>query len=259
MNDYIEIVSHGNVSELALNRPQAFNAFNLEMMTELASQLVELAADNKVRGVIITGKGKAFCAGGDLEWVSNYSESYGSSFHVLASRFHAAILEIKRMKKPVIAAINGVAAGGGFSLALACDFRIMEKHAVMKQAYTSSGLCMDGGSSFTLPRLVGTAKAMEIAAFDEKIPADKALEWGLVTRVVDTDQSLQSSIEMADKLAKGSMHSFGVAKKFITNSFQCGFETCLELEREALSACGNHEDGQEGLKAFKEKRKPEFI
>jgi len=258
MSELIEIVAHSNIRELALNRPQAYNAFNLEMMTEMANQLIRISSDNEVRGVVITGRGKAFCAGGDLAWVSSFSEQYGSSFHVLAAQFHAAILEIKRMNKPVVAAINGAAAGGGFSIALACDFRIMENQAVMKQAYTSSGLCLDGGGSFNLTRLVGTARALEITAFDEKIPAEKALEWGLVTRVVETGKALETALEMLERLATGSMHSFGMAKKFITNSYQTSFENCLELEREALATCGNHKDGIEGIKAFKEKRKPRF-
>ncbi len=254
----MEISSHGSNRELTLNRPQAFNAFNLEMMTDLAHQLQRLATDSEVKGVVITGRGKAFCAGGDLEWISEFSDQYGRSFHVLAAQFHAAILEIKRMNKPVVAAINGAAAGGGFSMALACDFRVMESHAVMKQAYSSNGLCLDGGGSFTLTRLVGTAKAMEIATFDEKITAEKALELGLVTKVVETGKSLESSIELLDRISHGSMHAFGIAKKFITNSYQYSFETCLELEREALAACGNHRDGVEGINAFKEKRKPKF-
>ncbi len=258
MSDLIEIVHHDVIAEVALNRPKAYNAFNLEMMTELAKQLTHLAVDEKVKGVIITGRGKAFCAGGDLAWVSEYSKPYGSSFHVLAAQFHSAILEIRRMSKPVIAAINGAAAGGGFSMALACDFRVMEESAVLKQAYTSNGLCMDGGGTFTLTRLVGMAKALEIAAFDKAIPADKALEWGLVTKTVESGKSLETSIEMLNKLATGSLHSFGLAKKFITDSYNHTFETCLELERDALAGCGNHRDGIEGINAFKEKRKPQY-
>ncbi|MBU2510066.1 enoyl-CoA hydratase/isomerase family protein [bacterium] len=258
MSDLIEIVYHDTIAEVALNRPKAYNAFNLEMMTELANQLIHLSANGNIKGVVLTGRGKAFCAGGDLAWVSEYSETYGSSFHVLAAQFHATILEIRRMNKPVIAAINGAAAGGGFSMALACDFRVMEESAVLKQAYTSNGLCLDGGGTFTLTRLVGMAKALEIAAFDEAIPAIKALEWGLVTKTVENGKALEISIEMLNRLATGSLHSFGLVKRLITDSYNHTFETCLELEREALGECGNHRDGIEGINAFKEKRKPRF-
>jgi 2-(1,2-epoxy-1,2-dihydrophenyl)acetyl-CoA isomerase len=162
------------------------------------------------------------------------------------------------MKKPVIAAINGIAAGAGFSLALACDFRIIEKSAILRQAYTSNGLCIDGGGTFILPRIVGLARSLEIAAFDNPISAHQALEWGLVTKVVDDGKALEESINMLNILAKGSLHSFGWSKKLLTDSFNNSFESHLELEREGLSDCANHSDGQEGLNAFVEKRKPKF-
>ena len=179
MSELIELVKTDVIAKIALNRPEAYNAFDYELVSQLANQLTTLAGDDNVRGVVITGKGKAFCAGGDLKWALGSPARPGAAFHTLASQFHLAILEIRRMKKPVVAAVNGVAAGGGFSLALACDFRVMEKSAVLRQAYTSNGLCIDGGGTFTLPRLVGYARALEIAAFDEPISADQALSWGL--------------------------------------------------------------------------------
>jgi 2-(1,2-epoxy-1,2-dihydrophenyl)acetyl-CoA isomerase len=258
MSKFLEVKQDGNITQVILNRPEAYNAFNLEVVTELTKHLTQLAADSSVRGIIITGKGKAFCAGGDLKWAIEYSKNTGSSFHMLASQFHLAIMEIRRMKKPVIAAINGAAAGGGFSLALACDFRIMEKSAILKQAYTSNGLCIDGGGTFTLPRIVGFARSLEIAAFDDPIPSAKAMEWGLVTKVVDDGTSLEEAVSMLNRLVKNSTHSFGLSKRLLTDSFNNSFETHLEFEREGLFNCANHADGQEGLKAFVEKRKPIF-
>ena len=152
---------------ITLDRTDAYNALNLEVLRVLSDYLMEIATDRSVKGVIITGRGKAFCAGGDLKWAIDYSDHPDHSFRVLAGQFHVVIEEIRRMPKPVIAALNGVAAGGGFSLALACDFRIMEKSASLMQAYTSRGLCIDGGGTFTLPRLVGLHRALEIAAFDQ--------------------------------------------------------------------------------------------
>jgi 2-(1,2-epoxy-1,2-dihydrophenyl)acetyl-CoA isomerase len=258
VNKLIEIKKHGIATEITLNRLEAYNAFNLEMITELATELIILATDDAVRGIIITGKGKAFCAGGDLKWAVEYSEKKGASFHTLAAQLHLAIVEIRRMQKPVVAAINGIAAGAGFSLALACDFRIMEKSAILRQAYTSNGLSIDGGGSFTLPRIVGLARSLEIAAFDKPISAHRALEWGLVTKVVDDGTALEEAINMMNILTKGSLHSFGWSKKLLTDSFNNSFESHLELEREGLSDCADHRDGQEGLKAFVEKRKPKF-
>lgn len=258
MTETIIINKKDAVAELSLNRPEAFNAFDLEMVSLLAQSLTTLAVDRMVRCLIITGRGKAFCAGGDLKWIMNFLPGPPAAFHELASRFHQAVLEIRRMGKPVIAAVNGIAAGGGFSLALACDFRVMERSAVLRQAYTSNGLSIDGGGSFTLPRLVGMARAMEILAFDEPIPAERALSWGLVTRVVDDGKALEEAHSMAEVLIHKSLASFAWSKKLVTDSFDTPFETQLERERRALSACAAHAEGREGLKAFREKRKPVF-
>jgi 2-(1,2-epoxy-1,2-dihydrophenyl)acetyl-CoA isomerase len=258
MNQYIEIKQNGNITEVVLNRPETYNAFNLEMITELAKHLTQLAKDDSVKSIAITGNGKAFCAGGDLKWAVEFSDKAGSSFHTLASQLHLSIVEIRRMAKPVIAAINGMAAGAGFSLALACDFRVMGKSAILKQAYTSNGLCIDGGGTFTLPRIVGLARSMEIAAFDDPISSTKALEWGLVTKVVDDETILEEAKSMLNRLLEKSLYSFGWSKKLLTDSFNHSLESHLELEREGLSDCANHSDGQEGLKAFIEKRKPMF-
>ncbi len=258
MSVLIEITKDGAIAQVRLNRPEAYNSFNLEMVASLASHLVNLSTDDDSRGILITGMGHAFCAGGDLKWAADYARRPGTAFHTLASHFHSAILEIRRMKKPVVAAINGIAAGGGFSLALACDFRIMEESAVLRQAYTSNGLSIDGGGTFTLPRLVGYARALEIAAFDKPISAKQAYEWGMVTGVVSDGESVPAGIEMLKRLAQNSLHSFGLSKNLLNDGYVHSLETQLELEREGLSAAADHPDGQEGLKAFKEKRKPVF-
>ena len=258
MNELIEVIQHGKVVEVALNRPKAFNAFNLEMISELATVLTRLGVDSSVKGIALTGRGKAFCAGGDLKWAVHFSEKPGSSFYKLASQLHIAVLEIRRMNKPVVTAINGPAAGAGFALALASDFRIMEKSAVLKQAYTSNGLSIDGGGTYTLPRMVGFARALEIAAFDRPISAKQALEWGLATKVVEDGTALKGAIDMLNELAKGSLHSFSWSKKLINESFISSLESHLELETEGLSSCADHPDGKEGLHAFIEKRKPVF-
>ena len=258
MSKYIETRQDDEITEITLNRPKSFNAFNLEMITELAEALIRLATDDAVRGIVIVGKGKAFCAGGDLKWALDFSDRAGRSFHALAAQLHLAVVEMRRMKKPVIAAINGAAAGAGFSLALACDFRVIEQSAVLRQAYTSNGLCIDGGGTYTLPRLVGLSRALEIAAFDEPISSQQALAWGLVNRVVEDGNALEAARDVLKKLTVKSNYSFGWSKRLLTDSFNHSFESHLELEREGLSDCADHADGQEGLKAFVEKRKPIF-
>jgi 2-(1,2-epoxy-1,2-dihydrophenyl)acetyl-CoA isomerase len=258
MADVVTIARDDDIATVLLNRPEAFNAFNMEMAECLAANLITLAADQEVRGIILSGQGKAFCAGGDLKWALAFPDGPAAAFHELAARFHQAILEIRRMPKPVIAAVNGIAAGGGFSLALACDFRVISDAAALRQAYTSNGLCIDGGGSHTLPRLVGLARAMEIMAFDRPISSEQALSWGLVTKVVSDGSVLDEAANMARELAAGSLHSFGWSKRLLTDSFNSSFETHLERERRGLSSCAAHSEGKEGLRAFAEKRKPQF-
>lgn len=258
MTEPILTQRHGNILQVTLNRPEAYNALNLEMMEGLGKAMASAAVDDSVKGVLLTGNGKAFCSGGDLKWISQQSEEAGSVLYRLAPMFHLAISEIRRMGKPVVAAINGVAAGGGFSLALACDFRVMAQSASMRQAYTSSGLSMDGGGSFALPRIVGLARAMEIMAFDHPISSALALEWGLVTKVVSDEEVGREALILLQNLAKTPLRSFAWSKKLMTESFTNTLETQLELERQGISECAAHPDGQEGIRAFVEKRKPVF-
>ena len=249
---------YGQIFEITLNRPEAYNALNLDVMVMLSDSLASAATDDSIKGILITGKGKAFCAGGDLKWISQQSAEASSTLHKLVPQFHIAITEIRRMAKPVVAAINGIAAGGGFSLALACDFRVMAESTVLRQAYTSSGLSIDGGGTFSLPRLVGLARALEIAAFDQPIASAQALAWGLVTKVVPDDKVIEESMSMVEGLAKSALHSFAWSKKLLTDSFNNTLETQLELERQGISDCARHPNGREGIKAFVEKRKPMF-
>jgi 2-(1,2-epoxy-1,2-dihydrophenyl)acetyl-CoA isomerase len=258
MPDTLLMAIEDHVARLTLNRPEAYNAMDADVLYGLARNLTALAADASVRGVVITGAGKAFCSGADLKSVIQDPTKASEILYTLAPVLHQSILEIRRMKKPVVAAINGVAAGAGMSLALACDFRVMAKSAVFRQAYTSWGLCIDGGGTFMLPRLVGLARAMEIAVFDPPITSDMALQWGLVTKVVDDGQAFEAALAMAIELADRSMHSYGWVKQLLTDSFTTPFEVQLERERIGVTTCGGHPDGLEGMMSFAFKRKPAF-
>jgi len=258
MSGTIKTEIDSGIAAVTLARPEAFNSFDLEMIGSLAENLVWMALNPDVMGIVITGEGKAFCAGGDLRWLSAYPGEPDAAFHELAARYHQAILEIKRMPKPVVAAVNGLAAGGGFSLALACDFRVMEKSAVLKQGYTSNGLSIDGGGTYSLPRLVGSARALEIAAFDRAISAEQALSWGLVTEVVSDGKSRDRSLGLLEDLKKMPLSSFAASKKLIAESFDTPLEVTLEKERDALSRCAVHSNGREGVAAFLEKRDPVY-
>jgi 2-(1,2-epoxy-1,2-dihydrophenyl)acetyl-CoA isomerase len=259
MESRIRLTEENGLACITLNRPEAYNALDGALLKGLAERMIALGLDEAVRGVVITGEGKAFCSGGDLKAIKSFPQGMAQGVYELATFFHQAVQEIHRMNKPVIAAVNGVAAGGGFSLALACDFRVMARSAILRQAYTSSGLSLDGGASFILPRLVGLARAMEIVAFDRPISSDQALAWGLVTDVVDDSQVVGAAKETALRLAKGSLHAFGVCKALLIDSFHTSLETQLDRERLGISHCLAHRDGREGVNAFMEKRSPVFI
>lgn len=258
MQESVELEKNANIAQIRLNRPQTYNAFDSNMVQSLVENLASLARDPEIVGVTVTGAGKAFCAGGDLGWASGYGRNPAAAFHELAARYHQAILEIRRMPKPVVAGIHGFAAGGGFSLALACDFRVMESSAKLKQAYTSSGLSIDGGGTFSLVRLVGLARAMEIAAFDPVIDAQQAKQWGLITEIVEEGNASQRAFELIREMQARPLSSFAASKKLLTEAFDTPLEAQLEKERELLAWCAEQPDGLEGMAAFLEKREPVF-
>jgi len=248
-----------HIAIVKLNRPSSYNAINMELAMELANIMTELSHDPNVYGVITTGEGDAFCAGGDLKWISKQGNNYYSTFYKIVSQFHKAILEIQYMEKPVFAAINGLAAGGGFSLALACDFRIMESHAQLILGYTSRGLSIDGGGTYTLPRIVGIAKALEIIAFDSPISAQDALRLGLITEVVEKRGSVKRSLELIHQINKKvPPTSYGICKRLIYESFDNPLEVQLEKERKAIAWVADQPYGREGIASFLEKREPVY-
>jgi 2-(1,2-epoxy-1,2-dihydrophenyl)acetyl-CoA isomerase len=258
MAENLEVTIEDRIARILFNRPESFNSMDSGVLFELARRLQSLAVNDSVQAVVITGAGKAFSSGADLKSVGKDSRSPSEILYSMASVLHQSTIELRRIRKPVIAAINGVAAGAGFSLALACDFRIMAKSAVLRQAYTSWGLCIDGGGTFMLPRLVGLARALEIAAFDPPITSEMALQWGLVNRVVEDDQVVDAALAMARELMGRSLHSFGQAKELLTDSLSTPLEVQLENERMAIHACAIHPDGIEGVTAFATKRKPVY-
>ncbi len=246
------------VGIITMSRPETLNAFGLEMVQELFQQLMSARADEQIGALIITGDGPAFCAGGDLKMMSK-ADNLGDLIRQLAMWFHTCIHEIRSIQVPVIAAINGPAAGGGFSLALACDLRVMADHTFMQQAYTSSGLAPDGGSSFTLPRLVGLSRASEIMLLDEKLTASQCAEMGLANFVVNRDQVLEKARTIARKLVARSRLSNAHSKHLLNRSLDGTLAAQLELERRAIAECSESPEGGEGIAAFLGRRKPDFI
>lgn len=258
MSDRVLTTISDGIAEILINRPEHYNAFDPQTIRAFAETMTAVVKNPHAEAIVIGGAGKAFCAGGDLKAILASEQGAEAALYAMAPIFHLAVVEMRRTPKPVVAAINGVAAGGGFSLALAADFRVMGKSAVLKCAYLSAGLCPDGGGSFMLPRIVGIAKALEIAVFDEPIGSAEALALGLVTKVVDDGLVLQEGRALAVDLMNRSRHAFGWAKRLICDSFSNSLEHHLEIERQGIAACGAHPEGLEGLTAFVQKRAPRF-
>jgi 2-(1,2-epoxy-1,2-dihydrophenyl)acetyl-CoA isomerase len=246
------------IGYLYFNRPEVYNPLDLPTARELYSNLRKLSVDKSVKVVILSGKGKAFCAGGDIKAVLKHPEGPAAAFHEMAINVQACIMEMRNMGKPVIAAINGVAAGGGFSISLAADFRVVDPKAVMKLGFTSNALSIDGAGTFNLPRLVGQAKALEIATFDEPIDAEEALSLGLVNKISEEGEVINAARVFANKIMEKSLHTYSWSKRLINSSFESTVETQMEKEHQALVSCVSHPDGIEGITAFVDKRKPNY-
>ena len=258
----LQIEIDDELATLTLNRPDAFNAMSPELIDELMTAFAWLADRAQIRALIITGSGPAFCAGGDITWFKKGMEE--SPEHIAADvrrgaeALHNAIVDLRRIEVPVIGAINGPAAGAGFSLALACDIRIAADSAFSAPAYGRVGLSPDGGMTYFLPRVVGPAKAIELLLDDPNLPAAKALEMGLVTDVVPGDELMEVAKERAAKLSKLAPHYVKMAKRLVGVSIENGIADHLQLERHGIADGMATEDAQAGVKAFFSGEKPVF-
>lgn len=243
------------VATITLNRPQALNAFTSQMNSEFMSALRDAEKDGEIRSIVITGAGRAFCAGQDLKARSR--EQRGSLGQSLREKYNPIILRLRGMEKIVLAAVNGIAAGAGCNLALACDLRIASEEARFIQAFVKVGLAPDCGGSFFLPRLVGLGKAMELFLLGEPLDAREALRIGLVTKVVSANQLPETARDMAEKLARGP-RSIGLIKRAVNRTLKVELENQLEYEASLQEIAGRTTDFDEGVQAFLEKRAPVF-
>ena len=255
----LQVSKQNNILTLVLNRPEVLNAIDMELVQALRTRLQKAAIDTTVRVVVITGNGRAFCAGGDLKFaLAANPEQPGDSFMALTTILHECIELIRGMQKPVIAAINGPAAGAGLFLALACDIRIMAQAAYLKVSNTSYGLSLPAGGTYTLPRLLGMSKALEIVILDRPVSAKKAYSLGLVTRVVESGSLFSQAQSLATELSQKAVHALGQIKQLMNESLTHNLNEQLLAEQEAIVKSANHREGREGLAAFLEKRTPEF-
>ena len=243
------------VATVTLNRPQALNAFIIQMNSELLSALREAERDEDVRCIILTGSGRAFCAGQDLKARSREQRvSLGQS---LRERYNPIILRMRRMEKVILAAVNGVAAGAGCNLSLACDLRIASEEARFIEAFVRVGLGPDCGGSFFLPRLVGFNKTMELFLLGEPVDAQEALRIGLVSRVVPVGELANAARELTGGIARGP-RSVGLIKRAVNRALLPQLESQLEYEAYLQEIAGRSVDFGEGVQAFLEKRTPVF-
>jgi 2-(1,2-epoxy-1,2-dihydrophenyl)acetyl-CoA isomerase len=247
----------GAVAHLTLNRPRAFNAMSPALMVEFRAAAAEIAADASVRAVVVTGAGKAFSAGGDLRSFAD-SDDVSGLLRTMTRDLHAGLVSLASMNAPVIAAVNGVAAGAGMSLAAACDLVVAAESATFTMAYTAAGLTPDGSSTWFLPRLIGLRRTQELMLTNRRLSAAEALDWQLVNQVVPDDQLGAEVEKLATRLACGATGAFGVVKKLLSASSNRELEAQLAAEAEGIASQAATPDGQEGIAAFLEKRKPEF-
>ncbi len=246
------------VGLICLNRPDDGNALIPEMARELLDAANRCDEDPEVRAVVLTGQGKMFCAGGDLKSFASQGENVSFYIKEITQAFHAAISRFNWMDAPVVGAVNGTAAGGGFSLALTTDIAIAAESAKFTMAYTKAGLTPDGSASYFLARMVGMRRAKEMALLNPVLSARQAMAWGLVNQVVPDDQVLTTALEIAHRFAKGPTRSFGEAKRLILSGATESLESQMEKEARAIAEMAGSPDGREGIAAFMAKRPPAF-
>jgi 2-(1,2-epoxy-1,2-dihydrophenyl)acetyl-CoA isomerase len=248
------------VAVITLNRPDVLNAVNQKMGRELQDALRAADRDSEVRCIVLTGKGRAFSAGEDIQDLrGDYERGVNPKLgQRLVEKYNPIIRRIRHMEKPVVAAVNGVAAGGGAGIAYSCDLRIASDNAKFIQAFIRIGLAPDSGTSFFLPRLVGFAKALQLSLTGEDLSSQDAERFGLVTKVVPPDQLMPTAMEIATKLAAGPTKAIGLTKRALNKSVSSDLETILEYESYIQEVAGATSDHIEAVKAFFEKRKPVF-
>lgn len=244
------------IATLTLNRPDVYNALNDEITFEMQDAFKACAKDAAVRVVVLTGAGKAFCSGQDLKASGGQKRSFLDSLH---RRYNPIIRAMRSLPKPILCRLNGVAAGAGCSLALACDMIIASEEATLIEVFINIGLVPDSGSSYFLPRLVGMSKAFELCAMGSKVKAAEAMKLGLVTKVVPADQLDAALKEYTDYFAKAPTRAIGIIKKMLNKAATADLDEMLDYEAYCQETAGSTYDHQEGVKAFLEKRKPEFL
>jgi 2-(1,2-epoxy-1,2-dihydrophenyl)acetyl-CoA isomerase len=254
----IEQEQADGVLTLTLNRPDVLNAFNAEMASALQQQLAAAASNAEVRAVLLTGAGRGFCAGQDLASVPNAEPGAYDIGSIVRAQYNPLIRAIRDLEKPVVCAVNGVAAGAGANLALACDIVLAAREANFIQAFARIGLIPDSSGTYFLPRLAGLARATGMMFLGDKIPADQAREWGLIWQVVDGAELMPKARDLARQLAQWPTRAFGLTKRALNASLSNDLNAQLDLEESLQREAGRTHDFAEGVRAFLAKRPPAF-
>ena len=259
MYEHIEVTESDCILTITLNRPDRLNAFIGHMRRDLAEALEHAGSDRNVRVVIITGAGRAFCAGGDVAFMAELMKRReAEEFSRILGAGRRVILAIRQMTKPVIASINGPASGAGFNLALACDLRIASNNATFSQSFAKVGLHPDWGGSYFLPRLVTPNKACEMFFLGDSIDAEEAARLGIVNQVVAPEELETATMQLAERLRAAPPIALAAAKHAVYMSQAAELEEMLRYETEVQLRCFDSDDGHEGVQAFLEKREPKF-
>ena len=257
--EHVLLDKKNHIAWITLNRPEKLNAFGGRMRQEIAEVVEDVCTDADVRVIVITGAGKAFCVGGDVnEFMSGKTQALTETLPSERPAMSKIVLGLNQVEKPVIAAVNGVAAGGGVNLALCCDIRIASDKARFGQVFTRRGLHPDWGGIYFLPRLVGYAKACELIFSGEVIDAKEALELGMINKMVPHVQLMEATTKMAERFAKNAPIPIAFAKRGLQNFQNWDLAQALDYESYVLSVTFNSEDAKEGFTAFLEKREPNF-
>jgi 2-(1,2-epoxy-1,2-dihydrophenyl)acetyl-CoA isomerase len=254
----VHVETRGAVALVTLNRPDSANTVNLETAMDLLAAAMTCGRNPAVRAVVLTGAGRQFCVGGDLRAMGAKGAGVDGYLRELTGYRHSAISHFVRMDAPVIAAVNGTAAGAGVGLVAMADLVICGKSSKFSLAYTGVGLTPDGGTSFLLPRAIGAKRTMELMLLNRALTSAEALNWGLVNQVVEDAQLLDEAFKLAERLAGGPAHAFGKTKRLIAASLGA-FESHMVLESETIATQAVTPEGAEGIAAFLEKRAPDFL
>jgi len=255
----VNLYRRGPGAKIELNRPERMNAWNAQFSVDLNAALREVTENPEVRAVLITGAGRAFSSGADLkEAADRAGDGQVDVYRTLTERYHPLITGVRRMPKPVVAAVNGPAAGIGLSLALACDLVVAAESAYFLLAFVNIGLVPDGGSSLLVPSRVGFTRAAELAMLGERLDARKALDWGLINRVWPDEEFAAEAARLLDRLASGATKSYAGSKRQLNQWLYQQMDAQLEFEAEIQKEMAASGDFAEGLAAFAEKRPPRF-